>query len=393
MNILFLLRLYPIYGGGETVTICLANEMVKRGWNVNILYFKDNIREQLPFIDPRIRATKIEGINYGEFSTQDASKLTNETNIVNEFTIKFIHDNKINVVINQWWPLCFIDCIKAKAKVKVIKVHHTAVYTPPLLEGKDIKTRLKRTFHSLYEKYKQKQAVKTITATLPYIDRYVFLSPTFQQQYVKISHTKHIEKLAAIPNPLVFNQYITQEEYEKKEHIALIVGRMCEPPKRITRALRAWSIVEKNPLSADWKLLIVGEGPDLPMYKQLAKELNLNRISFEGYQQPLPYYEKAKIFLMTSAVEGFAMTLIESQQQGVVPIVMDTFLSLHEIITSGENGIIISNNDEVAFANAILNLITEPDKLDKLARNALISCKRFSIETIVDEWEQLIESI
>ena len=31
MNIAFLLRLWPVYGGGETVTISLANEMVKRG--------------------------------------------------------------------------------------------------------------------------------------------------------------------------------------------------------------------------------------------------------------------------------------------------------------------------------------------------------------------------
>lgn len=48
MNILFLLRLYPVYGGGETVTLCLANEMVKRGWNVSILYFKENTRKQFP---------------------------------------------------------------------------------------------------------------------------------------------------------------------------------------------------------------------------------------------------------------------------------------------------------------------------------------------------------
>ena len=42
MNILFLQRLWPVYGGGETVTITLANEMVLRGWNVGVLYFKQN---------------------------------------------------------------------------------------------------------------------------------------------------------------------------------------------------------------------------------------------------------------------------------------------------------------------------------------------------------------
>lgn len=29
---------------------------------------------------------------------------------------------------------------------------------------------------------------------------------------------------------------------------------------------------------------------------------------------------------MTSAFEGFPMTLVESQQRGVVPVVMDSFL-------------------------------------------------------------------
>ena len=63
MNIIFLLRLWPVYGGGETVTICLANEMVKRGWNVSIAYFKDNVRENLPFIDQNVEAIKIDGID------------------------------------------------------------------------------------------------------------------------------------------------------------------------------------------------------------------------------------------------------------------------------------------------------------------------------------------
>ena len=34
MKIAFLLRPWPIYGGGETVTITLSNEFVKRGISV-----------------------------------------------------------------------------------------------------------------------------------------------------------------------------------------------------------------------------------------------------------------------------------------------------------------------------------------------------------------------
>lgn len=59
MNILFLLRLWPVYGGGETVTICLANEMVKRGHQVAVAYFKDSVRGQMPFVDERRGCVKM----------------------------------------------------------------------------------------------------------------------------------------------------------------------------------------------------------------------------------------------------------------------------------------------------------------------------------------------
>lgn len=392
MNILFLLRLYPVYGGGETVTLCLANEMVKRGWKVSILYFKDNIKEELPFIDSRIQAIRIEGIDYGPSSTEKASKLKTERKIVQDYAIQFIHNNHINVVMNQWWPLCFIDRLKQETNAKIIKVHHTTFYAPTF-NNNILKNKIKKIFFPFYEIYKQKKAVQIVTTTLPKVDRYVFLSTAFLKQFEEIAHYNNTGKLDAISNPLVFNKFITPEKLIQKENIVLIVGRMYEPPKKITRALRAWQQVEKNPISADWKLQIVGEGPDLPMYKQLANELKLERVSFEGFQQPLPYYERAKIFLMTSAVEGFGMTLVESQQQGVVPIVMDTFLSLHDIITSDFNGIITPNEDETIFAEAILSLMKDPKKLESLAQHALVSCKKFSVENIVDKWDKLINSI
>lgn len=45
MNILFLHRIWPSYGGGETVTKCLANELTERGYNIHILYFKKSIKK------------------------------------------------------------------------------------------------------------------------------------------------------------------------------------------------------------------------------------------------------------------------------------------------------------------------------------------------------------
>ena len=389
MNIIFLLRLWPVYGGGETVTICLANEMVKRGWNVSIAYFKDNVRENLPFIDQNVEAIKIDGIDCDEFhcSTSDASNVaTRLTDIVNE--------KSIDVVIDQWWPVEFIKDLKQNIpSVKVIKCFHTALFTSTSSTG--VKGMLKTIFKPLYEAMKRKKALNQVDEFLPFVDTYVFLSPAFQRQYV--FHSKRTElwqgKLDSIPNPLVFETEISDEAFQQKENTVLVVGRMVEGCKRISLIIKAWSEIEKHEDAASWNLKIVGEGPNLDDYKRLAKKLELKRISFEGFQQPLSYHKKAKIFLMTSAFEGFGMTLVEAQQMGVVPIVMDSFLSLHDIVKDRENGLIVANEDLQGFVDAVLKLMKDDEKRIELAKKAMTTCRLFRPKNIVDRWERLFSNI
>ena len=66
-KVVFLLRYWAVYGGGETVTITLANEMVSRGWNVGVLYFKHNTRDNLPYINPAIKAILVENVDCDQF--------------------------------------------------------------------------------------------------------------------------------------------------------------------------------------------------------------------------------------------------------------------------------------------------------------------------------------
>lgn len=379
--------------GGETVTICLANEMARRGWNVSVLYFKDNIREQMPYIHPNVNAVKIENVDFHEFSSDNPALLRRETEAVHRFIIPFIRENHVDVVMNQWWPLCFVDFLKRETGVSLLKVHHTAFYTP-ILDIKGIKGVIRRTLRPIYEIIKKRKAVRGVSQWLSFVDRYVFLSPQFQHQFERFAHYDNSGgKLDAIPNPLVFDNVISEEDFLRKEKLALIVGRMWEPPKKISRALRVWAAVEADSRSEGWHLEVVGEGPSLPMYRQMAKDLGLQRVSFEGYQQPRPYYRRASLFLMTSQFEGWGMTLVEAQQQGVVPIVMDSFLSLHDIIENGCNGVIVPNRDEVAFAEAMLKLMNDNECCDHMARRALDTSRNFAIERVVDEWEKLIKNI
>lgn len=388
MSILFLLRLWPVYGGGETVTICLANEMIKRGWHVCVAYFKESMKENLLEISPKINTFKIGNVKCDEFiaSKKDAQKVQNSV-------ISYIKAENIDVVVNQWWPSYYIDRLKVETDTKVVTCLHQAFYAP-ILDDKGFKNRVKKQFHFFYEFYKKKNAVKSVMKYFQYVDKYVFLSPSFQKQFEEFSHFDDtMNKLASIPNPLVYSVDLSQDEFSNKENIVLLVGRMLEGQKRITKAIKIWGEIENDDSLKDWRFYIVGEGPDLVAYKLLAKQLGLKRISFEGYQNPLSYYKRAKIFLMTSAFEGFGMTLVEAQQCGVVPVVMDSYLSLHDIIEDGVNGIIVKNDDLSGFVEKLSLLMHDDNLRINLAHDGRGLCNKYNVRSVVDMWYNLFKEL
>lgn len=388
MNLVFLQRLYPVYGGGETVTICLANEMTRRGWNVHILYFKYNRKETLPYISPQINAIKIDNINCDEFSSDN-----NDAKKASEFLRQFISHYNIDIVINQWWNAEYIKGIKGYNGVRVIKCLHQA-FIPDNTYYVGIRGFLKKHLPLLYHKYLIRNSIRYVNSFLPLVDKFVFLSSSFLEQYLTLSkYQDRNNLLEAIPNPSVFRDTISRSEFNEKENFVLVVARMEESQKRLSMVLKVWNIIEKVYGVSDWKLLMIGEGRSLPEYIKMSKDYNLQNVKFLGYQDPLMYYKKAKIFLMTSSFEGFGMTLIEAMQNGVVPIVMNSYLSLKDIIKNKENGIIIPNGDVAKFAEQLYTLICDKKYREKIAFDGMHSWTRFSVVNIVNQWEKLIESM
>ena len=177
-----------------------------------------------------------------------------------------------------------------------------------------------------------------------------------------------------------------------KDRIVLMVARMDEQAKRIKRALQIWNRMPREILEDGWKLTIVGDGGDLPYYKQYVEKHNIKNVSFEGKQNPLPYYQRASIFMMTSSFEGWPMTLMEAMQNGCVPIVFDSFKAVYDIVESNKNGIIVANDDEDTYLKELERLMREDDYRKQLAKKALEDCKRFNKESVVNQWMALFRS-
>ena len=219
-------------------------------------------------------------------------------------------------------------------------------------------------------------------------DKLVLLSDHYKAPFI---HSYNLNdggvKLEAIPNGLSFGDlFIKEESLIKKQKYCLVVGRLDERSKRLSLLLRIWKEIEHK--TQDWRLIVVGTGPSERLYKIMAKLFKLRRISFEGHQEPLDYYKQAKIFFMTSAFEGQPMTLLEAQPMGCVPIVMNTFEALADIVEDGVNGLVAKNKKE--FLSKAITIMNDNVLLNKMALNGVNSCKKFERTRTYELYYKLI---
>jgi len=146
-------------------------------------------------------------------------------------------------------------------------------------------------------------------------------------------------------------------------------------------------------LYPDWSLKIVGDGEEKATVMKLAENMKLKNVYFEGYQNPIKYYEEAAIFCMTSAYEGFGMVLIEAMAYKTVPIAFNSFLSVTDIIVHNSNGILVKPFDKNEYVNEICKLIEDSSYREKLSREAQRSVKRFASDEIINDWFSLFANV
>lgn len=220
-------------------------------------------------------------------------------------------------------------------------------------------------------------------------DKIVVLSPGLIDQYQTIAPGCR-DSFMAIPNALSFEK-VTLPKAKEKE--VLVVARLEDWHKRISEILEIWEELQQDRQYGDWTLRIVGDGVDKPYYEEFVQKKQISNISFEGRQDSQPYYQRSSLFLMTSACEGLPMTILEAQQCGCVPIVYDSFASAKDIITDGEDGLLIANRDKAAYVKALKGLMVNVDLRKKMSEASIRSSKRFSVDAVVSQWQALIQSI
>lgn len=196
----------------------------------------------------------------------------------------------------------------------------------------------------------------------------VVMSSKHKEGFMKYGRITDGSKIHIIHNPLSYNDFFDINKYDvfKKKEV-LIVSRLYEKEKHILQSLKIWKFIEKDSELGDWHLTIVGHGSSEQDYKDYVKKMGLNRVSFEGKQEPQSYYQRASILISTSPAESWGNIFTEAQQNACVPMSFNNLIAIPIIITDMYNGITVQKGCLRKFVCKLTYLMKDYALRKKLA--------------------------
>ncbi len=389
MNILFLYRVYPNYGGVEVVTTVLANRFTKDGHHVTIVSFEQPHMELAGQLDESV---KIEKLDYPVISKKNIERLH-----------LLVEKDNVDLIINQW-GLPFnttMLCNKAikGTKCKLISVLHGSPNTSKVIimaqdKVKNAVNPISRLFYKAVQYAKEEVIKASIRYNCGHNERYILLSNGFIRPLVDYARIKKTGNIIAIGNPVTIPVDLTGFNIEQKKKQLLYVGRMDYENKRVNRIVEAWQDVYED--YPDWELVLVGDGPHKSKLMGYVSDNKIERVRFEGFQvePPIKYYKDASIFMLTSDLEGFGLVIIESMSYGVVPVVYGSYEAVYDIIRDGYSGFITPfPYDKEYTINKIKFLMDNDGRRKEMAGEAMLDAGKFTIDAISQQWYDVFKEV
>ncbi|GAA3313564.1 glycosyltransferase family 4 protein [Nonomuraea dietziae] len=141
----------------------------------------------------------------------------------------------------------------------------------------------------------------------------------------------------------------------------------------------------------DWRLRLYGKGPEAPHLQQVIDDLGLNgRALMMGPRSPIETeWAKGSIAAVSSQLESFGMTIVEAMRCGVPVVSVDCPYGPGEIISHGNDGLLVPEATPSALADALLRLIEDEPLRHAMGAAALRNAQRFDPAEIALRYERL----
>ncbi len=230
-------------------------------------------------------------------------------------------------------------------------------------------------------------------------------------QYLKnyiLSLRKNMQ-VSIIPNGVDFENFSRDFSYgelsgladnlniKPDEKVIVTTGRLV-PKNGIDSLIKSFAILHHGPVSTDnqYKLLIVGEGPQKVELQNLAEQLGVReKVVFAGMvsHESLPKYLKiSHVFIRPSRSEGLGNSFLEAMAASL-PVIGSRIGGIPDFITHGETGIFCDPLKPEDIAAKINLVVGDNDLRKKIAvEGRKLVREKYHWEKIAQEYRNIYET-
>lgn len=161
------------------------------------------------------------------------------------------------------------------------------------------------------------------------------------------------------------------------------------PHKRLDAAIR---LLVGEP---SWHLALAGQGADEERLRHLADQLKVaDRLHFIGEISPqrmASFLACLDVFVFPSQGETFGLAAVEAASAGIALVVNDLEVLREVLSVEGKPAaLFVDAADQAKLAEAVSKILTDQVLRNELRRNAEALRSRYSVDTMVDEYVQIL---
>lgn len=367
MNVLMLTPDYPpnIYCGIGSHVFQLVNGLAKKCESITILVIRTHIYISNQYIEESHGNIRIIQYNAMQLESQNSTKLGR------------LLKNNLNVLDS-------IDEVISNKNFDIIHVHevYPSIVYNHLLNKYDLPS--VATIHAM---------TSDSTTLIDAFRRYLRIKPevviTVSNALKKACISRYgnedyYPEIKVIPNGVTIGD---QKVKIEKEEMILFCGRLIEI-KGCDILIKAFGEMVKKKQFVNYTLHIIGDGPEKQNLLKLTDNLSLSKyIVFHGYlenEEVRHFMRRAKCLVMPSKYEGFPVTALEAMAENCCVICSDVG-GLPELVQHGYNGVVVSSNTELEFAEKMESLLESRELCAELCDNAYKTAVNYEWENIAKQ--------
>lgn len=343
-------------GGAERIITTLANEFSKLNHEIILL------------------TTKVESNTYP--LEKSVKHIVIDVHSKSILTRTIMRVNEIRSIIKKGRPDCIIS-FSAIPNMQVV-VANFGLNTPLIIS--------ERTDPARYPESAVGKLLRNILYTR--VDSIVFQTQEAMDYFNKRIRSKG----TIIVNP-IRNNLPTRYEGEREKRVVGI-GALV-PQKNWTVGLKAFKLFSS--VYTDYCLEIYGEGSEREALERAIKadpQIKDN-VYLRGFDTAaVERINSASMFISSSDYEGISNSMLEALATGVPTICTDCPVGgARMVIEDGINGLLVPVGDYKALSECMCRLASDKELADRLSKNATLLKERLSLDKIVKEWRNEVETV